>query len=63
MLDAFIIEELRKREELRRREDRRAVLEIPAQEQEEYSESDHDADRKDDRLNDESRVIIIDFGS
>jgi hypothetical protein len=60
MLDAFIIEELKKREEQRRRGDRRPVVELPTDE--EHSESDYDVDRKDD-TNDESQTIIIDFGS
>jgi len=62
MLDAFIIEELKKRDE-RRREDRRPCLDIPLDE-ERPPECDQDEDDDEDEEEDDDRgVIIIDYGS
>ena len=58
MLDAFIIEELKRREHERRRDDRRPCLEIPLAEdappgcEEDSQDDDEDSDRG---------VIIIDY--
>ncbi len=59
MLDAFIIEELKRRDEERRREER-PVLRIPLDE-EIPPESDENIDPEDDE--EYGSVIIIDYGS
>ena len=62
MLDAFIIEELKKREQ-RRREDRRPCVEIPLDD-ERPPECDQDEIDTEEEEDDEDRgVIIIDYGS
>jgi hypothetical protein len=58
MLDAFIIEELKRREQERRR-DERPTLRIPLDE-EAPPESDEDIDPEDEE---DGSVIIIDYGS
>ena len=60
MLDAFIIEELKKREQ-RRREDRRPCVEIPLDD-EMPPESDEDVEDVEDEEEDRG-VVIIDYGS
>jgi hypothetical protein len=57
MLDAYIIEELKRREE-RMRDDRRPVLEIPKDEPDEDVEEEQESDEEDHK-----GVIIIDYGS
>ncbi len=61
MLDAFIIEELKKRERLRHRQDKRPTLEIPLDSDESpcNSRNDHSRNQKD---RESGRVIIIDYG-
>jgi hypothetical protein len=70
MLDAFIIEELKKREEQRRRElDRRPVLELPIDEDDPCRESEKEEPILDDPCDDDQDdkrgrgVVIIDFGN
>lgn len=61
MLDAFIIEELKKRERLRRRQEKRPVLELPKDDGEPpCSNSDGHSEKEKER--ERSRVIIIDYG-
>jgi hypothetical protein len=60
MLDAFIIEELRRRDELRRRIQERPCLELP--EDEEPREIEDDTASSDDQGGSRG-VIIIDFGA
>jgi len=59
MLDAFIIEELKRRDEERRRDDR-PVLRIPLDE-EIPPETDENIDPEDEE--EDGSVIIIDYGS
>ena len=60
MLDAFIIEELKRREQERRREER-PVLRVPLDEEVPPETGDENIDPEDEE--EDGSVIIIDYGS
>jgi hypothetical protein len=64
MLDAFIIEELRRREEAEKRKQERPRLELPLYDQSKaYRPSDEERGRRDDDEEEKSDrgVVVIDF--